>query len=542
VQRDSPSPGGRLLRAGRPRAAVELHSGVTPEARLQILQAAVRALGEHGWDALDLSDLARAAGVPIHTFATEFPRKDFVALALYDRIAAETSERAADLPEGPAARRFAAATRIKLAAIRPHRAALTGLLRDALDPARRAWVGSRETARVRRRVGSVFAAAVHGASDAPADPRQRARLAHLAYVLHLLVVLAWVLDEASAEDAVEATASAMGLLPFAAMIPGAFAAAERLAARLLPVELEPGARQTADAILDRLLSRARFAPGTDRQRAEALVRETWGERVAAVVAANEPLELVLPGFPAKSPNPEKVLGRLPDRAERLALANLEALCVELEGLHPAGVHMVLASDGHVFVGSVGIGDDDCDVYRDTIREELVRAGARHLRWFDLGDAYPRATPEEQRERLLSTYGEPLEALKARGPMPMVDGIHRFLAEDARGVDPSLSKNQAKERTREAAWETVRRSQAWGALVAAAFPDAVRLSIHPQPAGSPKLGLHLLPTDDPWLTPWHGCALLTREGFCLVKRGDHPDAQVSFVEGRPDHLVAPGVIP
>lgn len=513
---------------------------MTPEARLRLLDAAVRATGEHSWDALDLADLARAAGVATDTFATEFPHKDLVALALYDRIAAETSERAADLPEGPAAQRFAAATRIKLQAIRPHRAALTGLVRDALDPARRAWVGSRETARVRRRVGSVFAAAVQGASDAPGDARQRARLAHLAYALHLIVVLVWVIDEAAVDDALEATASVMALLPFAAMIPGAFAAAERLAARLLPVELDPGPREVAAAILDRLLSRARFAPDTDRARAEALVRETWGERVAAVVAAGEPLVLVLPGFPAKSPNPRKVLGRLPDRAEWLALANLEALCAELEGLHPAGVRMVLASDGHVFVGSVGIDDDDCDAYRDAIRAELTRSGATHLQWFDLGDACPAATAEGRRAHLLSAYGEALEALRARGSTPMVDGIHRFLTEDARGVDPSLSKTQARERSRDAAWETVRRSQAWGALVAAAFPDALRLSIHPQPAGSPKIGLHLMPTDDPWLTPWHGCALLTRGGFRLVKRSDHADARVVQVDGRPDHLIAPDV--
>ncbi|MEQ1506669.1 MAG: L-tyrosine/L-tryptophan isonitrile synthase family protein [Myxococcota bacterium] len=518
---------------------------MTPETRLRILDAAVRATGERGWDAVDLADLARAAGITPDAFATAFPRKDLVALALYDRIAAETAERAADLPSGPVAQRFAAATRIKLAAAAPHRPALVGLLRHALDPADRVAVAGRETARVRRRVASVFAAAVHGATDAPAEPAARARLAHLAYALHLLVVLAWVLDEGSVDDAIEATGSALSLLPFAAMVPGAFAAAERLAGRLAPVAVDPGPRQVADAILDRLLSRARFAladprSAADRARAESLVRETWTERVAALVAAGQPLELVLPGFPAKSPNPQKVLGPLPDLAERLALANLEALCAELDGLHPPGVRMVLASDGHVFVGAVGIDDDACDRYRDAIRAELARSDATHLRWFDLSDAYPTEPADGRRAHLLASHGEPLDALRARGSTPMVDGIHRFLAEDARGVDPSLSKTQAKERTREAAWETVRRSQAWGALVAAAFPDALRLSIHPQPPGSPKLGLHLLPVDDPWLTPWHGCALLTRTGFTLVKRSDHPDARVVEVDGRPDHLVAPDV--
>lgn len=205
------------------------------------------------------------------------------------------------------------------------------------------------------------------------------------------------------------------------------------------------------------------------------------------------------------------------------------------GQHPPGVRLVLASDGHVFVGAVGITDADCDAYRDAIRDELARSGATHLRWFDLSDACPASTPEGCREHLLGAYGEPLEALRARGSTPMVDGIHRFLAEDARGVDPELSKTQAKERTRDAAWETVRRSQAWGALVTSAFPDAVRLSIHPQPAGSGKLGVHLLPVDDPWLTPWHGCALLGRDGFRLVKRADHPEARVVEIDGRPDHI-------
>ena len=31
---------------------------MSPEARLRILDAAVRAIGEHGWDALDLLDLS----------------------------------------------------------------------------------------------------------------------------------------------------------------------------------------------------------------------------------------------------------------------------------------------------------------------------------------------------------------------------------------------------------------------------------------------------------------------------------------------------
>ena len=50
-------------------------------------------------------------------------------------------------------------------------------------------------------------------------------------------------------------------------------------------------------------------------------------KVAASMAANEPITFVLPAFPGKSPNLAKVLGVLPDMAETRALRFLDGLCV-----------------------------------------------------------------------------------------------------------------------------------------------------------------------------------------------------------------------
>jgi pyoverdine/dityrosine biosynthesis protein Dit1 len=85
-----------------------------------------------------------------------------------------------------------------------------------------------------------------------------------------------------------------------------------------------------------------------------------------------------------------------------------------------------------------------------------------------------------------------------------------------------------------------RSRAWGRLLASTFPHAVRLSIHPQAAVSDKIGIHLLPTQDAWLTPWHGVALLDRERFRLVKRAEAEElgAAPVDVDGRPSHYVVP----
>jgi pyoverdine/dityrosine biosynthesis protein Dit1 len=126
----------------------------------------------------------------------------------------------------------------------------------------------------------------------------------------------------------------------------------------------------------------------------------------------------------------------------------------------------------------------------------------------------------------------------------VDGIHRFLAEDARGLDPALTASQARKRTRELAYEVVRRSAAWGRLVAAAFPGALRLSIHPQPDVSEKIGVHLLATEDAWLTPWHGVALFDGERWSLGHRADAEARGAVIVEedGRAWSMALPGVAP
>ncbi|MET5013336.1 L-tyrosine/L-tryptophan isonitrile synthase family protein, partial [Burkholderia pseudomallei] len=64
-----------------------------------------------------------------------------------------------------------------------------------------------------------------------------------------------------------------------------------------------------------------------------------------------------------------------------------------------------------------------------------------------------------------------------------------------------------------------RSWAWGAVLATRFPDAIRLSFHPQPAASLKIGVHMMPTRANWLTPWHGVAVDLGDQYALMKRSD-----------------------
>jgi pyoverdine/dityrosine biosynthesis protein Dit1 len=116
----------------------------------------------------------------------------------------------------------------------------------------------------------------------------------------------------------------------------------------------------------------------------------------------------------------------------------------------------------------------------------------------------------------------------------------FLLEDAATLQPDVSRNSLRQQCKDRAYELVRRSNAWSRLVAETFPDAVRLSIHPQPCHSEKIGFHLIRTTDNWLTPWHGAAVEVADGVVLVKRWEAEKLRASLVRrhGRPSHFVAP----
>lgn len=69
------------------------------------------------------------------------------------------------------------------------------------------------------------------------------------------------------------------------------------------------------------------------------------------VKNSEPVRMVLPAFPFKSPNSSiKVLGALPDKAEDIALAHLNGLCAAIKDVYSPGAVLTIVSDGLVYNG------------------------------------------------------------------------------------------------------------------------------------------------------------------------------------------------
>lgn len=272
-------------------------------------------------------------------------------------------------------------------------------------------------------------------------------------------------------------------------------------------------------------------------------------RVEPFVAAGLPVRFVLPAFPGKSPNSAKVLGVLPDTAERLALEFLDGLTARIREVYAPGARIVICSDGRVFSDAVGIPDPHITAYQQELHSMIEALPHRGLGLFNLDDVPELAGTDHRRMREILTerYAEPLEHLRKRiragEEVALYRAVTRFLFEDGNTPDYSGSRAALQRDARAHAYVVLQRSKAWGDLLADRFPDSVRLSIHPQPCGAEKLGIHLVDTADNWLTPWHGVALADGERFVLVKRAEAEacGARLVHVDGRPGYFALPGVV-
>lgn len=281
-------------------------------------------------------------------------------------------------------------------------------------------------------------------------------------------------------------------------------------------------------------------------------------KVISAIALGLPVTFVLPAFPGKSPNPAKVLGTLPDMAERRALEFLQHLCDRVKCYYSPGARVILCSDGRVFSDVVGMRDEDVTTYQNELSKMIAESGFTSISTFNLDDLYGGLNFGQMRAQLMEQHGEPLEVLKAsvsRGGKTddcspefseddkeahrLYCGITRFLFEDALFPGQTKSRTALQKECRSRAYQVIQRSKAWGELVEMRFPNAVRLSIHPQSCGSKKLGIRLIEPDN-WLTPWHGVAIDVGGRFMLLKRSEAEKlgARLIHQEGRPSHYVLP----
>jgi AcrR family transcriptional regulator len=206
--------------------------------RHRLYETAIRLIGEQGYEATTLRDVAKRAGVSAGLLYRYFPSKRSVVLALYDELSDAFAKEATGMPAGKWRDRFLYALETSLRTLGPHRVTLRALAPVMVGDADEG-VFAQSTSFSRARVQAVFRTAVVDAIDAPTGKLAEA-LGRLLYLIHLGVILWWLLDKSPGQHATQ------GLLAlWKRVLPSA-----SLALRLPVVR---GAVQTADMLFGEAL-------------------------------------------------------------------------------------------------------------------------------------------------------------------------------------------------------------------------------------------------------------------------------------------------
>jgi len=201
--------------------------------RTRLYETAVRLIGEQGYEATTLRDVAKRAGVSPGLLYRYFPSKRSVVLSLYDELSDSFATEAAAMPPGKWRDRFLFALETSLRSLGPHRVTLRALVPVMVGDVEEG-VFAHSTASSRQRVQAIFDTAVVGATDAP--PQKLAEsLGRLLYLMHLGVILWWLLDKSPGQ---RATAELLSL--WKRMLPSA--------TLVLRLPLVRGAVQSADML------------------------------------------------------------------------------------------------------------------------------------------------------------------------------------------------------------------------------------------------------------------------------------------------------
>ncbi len=294
--------------------------------------------------------------------------------------------------------------------------------------------------------------------------------------------------------------------------------------------------QTARAINQLLESRGNFLselPLEISAHAEKRQRQAY-----SFIASGKPVELVILGFPAKSPNRQKTFSEHADLGEVEGLRTLQRLASDIQTVYAPGAEIRVCSDGHIFADLVHVSDPGIDRFQEEIEKIIVRFGFDSLSTFSARSLYPRLKGDSLRAQMMKDFAQPLPEIKlechaSEDGRALFNGIHRFLFEDDLVLFPQLSRNQLRERSKQRAYRVIQRSQAFSRLVELQFPEAIRLSIHPHAAASPKLGIQLVPGPNRWATPWHNVLVITDAGPCLMPRyeAERQGAALSFFDNQ-----------
>lgn len=497
-----------------------------------------------GFDNVSMVDIAHECRLDEDIVYRYFGNKNDIILFLYQCINADWQQQVDSLPTGKLEERFRIATELKISLMEPYQFFLSNIIGSLLQ-SKSISIQAAQTAHIRAMGLMTIQKIIDGSDDAKALKKRIKDLPSLLFMMHWGVMFLHLqsFDRAKTADTLFMMSKMIArlnkysfLLNFSPFINEISAWANKIT-----LATDSNFKQTNRDILKILFNHRKLLASDMSCQIKSCEQcfEMHELNIDYFTSQSLPIHLILPAFPAKSPNSNKVLGKLPDLGEEIALHTLNNLCNEINGIYAPGAQITICSDGRIFSNLVVVNDDDITQYVNDIREIIKSEKLHNIEILNLEDLMSGDSFDELRNRVLSVYADSYEDLSDRlksdeGFKKLFNGMHKFIIEDRTFLFAGISKTKIKEESKEITLKLIQHSNAWTRFLNYVYPKSIRLSIHPYHAHSEKIGVKITKAIDNWLTPWHGVIVLQEDGYMLMKKyeAEEINARLIYKKNRP----------
>jgi pyoverdine/dityrosine biosynthesis protein Dit1/AcrR family transcriptional regulator len=510
----------------------------------QICQIAIHLFEEFGFEETSMVDIAERASITEAELYSCFGHKNDVVLFLFQSINSDWQSLVDNIPSRKIADRFEECLRIKVRLMEPYVDFLSQIMGLLIQNAK-VGVKAPRTSHIRTIGLQTMQTIIDESTNGKRLKKRIAHLPSIMYFMHWTVLFTRLQtnNQENVDDLIKLLARTLKHPKKLGMVKMLFPFLKELSnisEKLFDVS--DRAIDSIDKEILKVIFNNRKAIDLEVECKSNQCNTCFSLHEPAVnffTSQSKPIHFILPAFPAKSPNPLKTIGKVPDLGEEIALKTLESMCQEIGSIYKPGAQITICSDGRIFSELVGVSDYDVSEYVAGIAEMIERHGIKHIDIINLEDIGSGNNFDEMRTNLINDYAEDLESLRSNVKhkpemQGFFNGIHRFITEDRLAIEKDKSKTRIKQESKLIALKVIQHSNAWTRLLGRVYPEAIRLSIHPYPVHSRKIGIQLTKAEDNWLTPWHGAIALQENGYMLMKRSKAEEMGALLVhnEGQP----------
>lgn len=239
------------------------------------------------------------------------------------------------------------------------------------------------------------------------------------------------------------------------------------------------------------------------------------DQVRKFVENDQPVTMLLPAFPCKSVNRDKVLGALPDMGEYLAIKKFVQVIRDVEAFYPPGMKLVIFSDYHTFSDYISVDMDAHYKYSEHLSEIVNIFNASSIvsiRNFQHFPEFSGYQAHDYIDALRDMYGDQDYNSQFDQLVTIDDdthhtylGLKKFMAQDQKYIISDMSKRERNRRTSEIAKGMMLQGKALDRFLTKHFADHIRLSIHGHPLNGLKYSVYLF-DESQFKTPWHNTVM------------------------------------